>query len=151
MKRNTIIKASGFAMLILFLGTTMPTYAGPHPEHAPYLHALEHLRTARWLLEHRPGNWKQSEDEMAAVREIDKAINEIKMLRIDDGHDNNWTPTISAEQKERRGRLRQAADLLHRAHADIKDEDTAFGKGLRDRALMHIDAAASATERAMRQ
>src|ERR1700722_6123962 len=56
--------------------------AGPHPY---YLHALSDLRAARWMIEHRPGNWVQTQDEIAAVHRIDAAIGEIKKASIEDG------------------------------------------------------------------
>ena len=49
--------------------------AAPPPRHHPaYLHALSDLRTSRWLIDHRPGNWAQTADKIEAVRQIDAAI-----------------------------------------------------------------------------
>src|ERR1700734_745230 len=56
--------------------------SGPHPY---YLHALSDLRAARWMIEHRPGNWAQTQDEIEAVHRIDAAIGEIKKASIEDG------------------------------------------------------------------
>jgi hypothetical protein len=154
MKRNAIITSAGFAMLILFLTTTSKVNAGitaQPADHPAYLRALSDLRAARWMLEHRPGNWKQTEDEMQAVREIDKAIGEIKQASIDDGKDVNWHPQVD-EKPDHVGRLHAAADYLRKAREDVnKEEDNAFAKGLKNRALEHINGAMGATERAMKQ
>ena len=37
------------------------------------------------MIEHRPGNWAQQNDEVEAVHHIDAAIGEIKKASIDDG------------------------------------------------------------------
>ena len=141
-------------MLILFFSTTLKLNAGvtaKYPDHPAYLHALSDLRAARWMLEHRPGNWKQTEDEMNAVREIDKAINEIKQASIDDGKDVNWHPQVD-ERPDHAGRLHAAADYLRKAREDVnREEDNGFARGLKNRALQHINAAIGGTERAMKQ
>ena len=46
-------------------------------DHPYYLHALSDLRAARWMIEHRPGDWQRTVDEMDAVKRIDEAIGEI--------------------------------------------------------------------------
>ena len=53
-----------------------PVATSPQPQHPYYLHALSDLRAARWMIEHRPGDWQQTMDEQQAVRRIDAAINE---------------------------------------------------------------------------
>jgi len=120
-------------------------------EHPNYIEALSDLRAARWMLDHRPGNWEQSEDEMLAIKEIDRAIDEIKKASIDDGKDVNWHPAVD-EHPAHADRLKDAQDFLRKARQDIsKEEDNAFANGLRDRAYNHIDAAMGATDRAIRQ
>ena len=46
---------------IFFLTVQFNVMAQEHPH---YLHALSDLRAARWEIEHRPGNWTLSIDEM---------------------------------------------------------------------------------------
>jgi hypothetical protein len=119
---------------------------GKHPF---YLHALSDLRAARWMLEHRPGDPAVSGQEDVAVTEIDKAIGEIKKASIDDGKDIHDHPPVQGVN-DRPGRLHKAADLLRQVHGDVaREEDDPFTRGLRDRAIMHIDEALHATEHAI--
>jgi hypothetical protein len=123
------------------------TVAGPHPY---YLHALSDLRAARWMIEHRPGNWAQTEDEIAAVHRIDAAIGEIKKASIEDGKNLEDHPPVD-EKADHPGRLHAALDFLRKARQDIShDEDNAFAQGLQARAYGHIDGAIDAVKRAIR-
>jgi hypothetical protein len=120
---------------------------GPHPY---YLHALSDLRAARWMIEHRPGNWVQTRDEMEAVRRIDRAIGEIKKASIEDGKNIEDHPPVD-ELSDHAGRLHKALDFLRKARQDIgHDEDNVFAQGLQARAYGHIDGAIGAVKRAMR-
>jgi hypothetical protein len=115
--------------------------APPPPQHPAYLHALSDLRAARWLIEHRPGDWAQTSDEVEAVRQIDAAIGDIKSAAFDDGKNLNDHPPVD-ERPEQRGRIHEAIQILQRARADIeREEDNGFANGLRNRAIGHIDAA----------
>jgi hypothetical protein len=119
---------------------------GKHPF---YLHALSDLRAARWLLEHRPGDAAVSGQEDVAITEIDKAIGEIKRASIDDGKDIHDHPPVQGVP-DRPGRLHKAAELLRKVHSDVaREEDDPFTRGLRDRAVMHVDEALHATEHAI--
>src|SRR5579862_1293025 len=120
-------------------------------DHPYYLHALSDLRAARWMIEHRPGNWAQSMDEMEAVKQIDAAIGEIRKAAIEDGKNLQDHPPVD-ERNEHMGRLHEAVDFLRKARKDIShDEDNKFAQGLQARAYMHIDAAINATRRAIHQ
>jgi hypothetical protein len=119
---------------------------GPHPY---YLHALSDLRAARWMIEHRPGNWAQTQDEMEAVRRIDAAINEIRKASIEDGKNPEDHPHVD-ELSDHSGRLHKALDFLRKARQDIShDEDNVFAQGLQARAYGHIDGAIGAVKRAI--
>jgi hypothetical protein len=119
---------------------------GKHPF---YLHALSDLRTARWMLEHRPGDAAVSGQEDVAITEIDAAIGEIKRAAIDDGKDIHDHPKVDAPN-DRPGRLHRALELLRKTHADVaREEDDPMTKGLRNRAVGHIDGAIHATEGAI--
>jgi hypothetical protein len=119
---------------------------GKHPY---YLHALSDLRAARWMLEHRPGDAAVSAQEDVAVTEIDKAINEIKHAAIDDGKDIHDHVGIDAPH-DHPGRLHKALEILRKVHSDVaREEDDPFTKGLRNRAVVHIDEAMHATEHAI--
>jgi hypothetical protein len=119
---------------------------GPHPY---YLHALSDLRAARWMIEHRPGNWAQTQDEIEAVHRIDAAIGEIRKASIEDGKNPNDHPPVD-ERNDHAGRLHAALDYLRKARQDIShDEDNAFAQGLQARAYGHIDGAIDAVKRAI--
>jgi hypothetical protein len=121
------------------------TYS-PHPY---YLHALSDLRTARWMIEHRPGNWAQTQDEIEAVHRIDAAIGEIKKASIEDGKNIADHPHVD-ERPDHSGRLHAALDYLRKARQDIgHDEDNVFAQGLQARAYGHIDGAINAVKRAI--
>jgi hypothetical protein len=114
------------------------------PTHPAYLHALSDLRSARWLIEHRPSDWAQTNDEVAAVRQIDAAINDIKQAAINDGKNLNDHPPTDAHF-DNRGRIHEALRLLGKARTDVaREEDNAYASGLRNRAVGHIDGAITA-------
>lgn len=118
-------------------------------KHPAYLHALSDLRAARWMLEHRPGDGAVSGQEDVAITEVDAAIREIKKAAIDDGKDIHDHPGVS-DIGDRPGRLHKALDLLHKTHDDVaREEDDPMVKGLRNRAVGHIDAAIEATKHAI--
>jgi hypothetical protein len=111
---------------------------GPHPA---YIHALSDLRAARYFLAE---GWQwdavRREDDHA-IREIDAAISEIKRAAIDDGKNLNDHPPIDTRLSPH-DRFRKANELLWKAHQDLeRAEDVPEARGLRDRALMHIDEA----------
>jgi len=118
-------------------------------EHPAYLHALSDLRGARWLIDHRPGNWQQNFSEKEAVAQIDLAIDVIKKASIDDGKNLNDHPPVD-EKPDRAGRLQSAADFLEKARADVnQEEDNTFANGLKDQSFRHISQALSWTKRAI--
>ncbi|MGC1550053.1 MAG: hypothetical protein WA777_16140 [Rhodanobacter sp.] len=147
MKLN--IKRLGMmALLGLFL--PLAAHADLPGRHPYYLHALSDLRGARWLLEHRPGDPAVSGQEDVAITEIERAIGEIKHASIDDGKNLDDHPPIDYPH-DHPGRLHKAIDLLHKVHNDVaREEDDPQTHGLKDRALMHIDEATHAAERALR-
>ena len=121
----------------------------PPPHHPAYLQALSELRVARWMIEHKVGDYAQSVDEAEAVRQIDFAINDLKQAAFDDGKNVNDHPPVE-EIPDHRGRLHNALDHLHKAQNMIsREEDNGYASGLRGRALGHVDAAARATAHAI--
>jgi hypothetical protein len=134
-----------------FFGAVKANAAGVNAfgGHPYYLHALSDLRAARWMIEHRPGNWNQTVDEIEAVHRIDAAIGEIKKASIEDGKNIQDHPPIS-EVPDHAGRLHKALDFLRQARSDIShDEDNMFAQGLQARAYGHIDGAIGAVKRAI--
>jgi hypothetical protein len=119
---------------------------GKHPH---YLHALSDLRAARWMLEHRPGDAAVSGQEDAAITEIDLAIGEMKKAAVWDGKDIHDHVKVD-DPPDRPGRLHKALELLREAHQDVaREEDDPLTRGLRDRAIGHVDGAIHATEHAI--
>jgi len=60
------------------------------------------------------------------------------------------TIPVPMYRNDYRGRLHKAADLLRKVHADTyREEDNPSARGLRDRAIGHVDAALHATEQAI--
>jgi hypothetical protein len=136
----------GVSSLVVFLALPFAANADLPGKHPAYLHALSDLRTARWMLEHRPGDAAVSRHEDAAIMEIDKAIGEIKHAAIDDGKDLHDHP--GADVADRPGRLHKALELLRKVHSDVaREEDDPMTRGLRNHAVGHIDAAIHETER----
>ena len=137
-------------LLLLCVGLPLAANADMPGKHPYYLHALSDLRSARWLIEHRPGDAAVSSQEDVAITEIDAAIGEIKRAAIDDGKDIHDHPAIDAPT-DRPGRLHKSLELLRKVHSDVaREEDDPMTRGLRNRAVGHIDAAIHANERAIR-
>lgn len=146
MRLSLLVGAAFAFVLTTSCSATVKTTRADHPY---YLHALSDLRAARWMIEHRPGNWEQTTDEMEAVHQIDAAIGEIKKAAIDDGKNLEDHPPVD-EANEHNGRLHVSVDFLRKARQDIShDEDNIFAEGLQARAYNHIDAAISAVKRAI--
>jgi hypothetical protein len=144
MKYRNWLGASG---LVLFLAIPFAANADLPGKHPAYLHALTDLRAARWMLEHRPGDAVVSKHEDLAIMEVDKTIGEIKRAAIDDGKDVHDHPAVDVAA-DRPGRLHKALELLRKVHSDVaREEDDPMTKGLRDRAVGHIDAAIHETEK----
>jgi hypothetical protein len=134
---------------MLLVALPMMASAALPGRHPYYLHALTDLRTARWLLSHRPGGALQSRDEEAAIFEIEKALGEIKRASIDDGKGLDAPLSVDVPP-ERGGRLHRALDLLRQVRSDVaREEDDPYTRGLRDRAVLHVDDAIHTTERAI--
>ena len=141
---------SMLSALLLLLALPLAANADLPGKHPYYLHALTDLRTARWMLEHRPGDAAVSAQEDVAVTEIDKAIGEIKRASIDDGKDIHDHPAVDVPG-DHPGRLHKARELLRKVHSDVdREEDDPMTKGLKDRAVHHIDEAIHATDRALK-
>jgi hypothetical protein len=143
-KSKLVLHGHLLLLVLLFAGC-----ASQPSKHPAYLHALTDLRAARWMLEHRPGDAAVSAHEDEAIGEIDRAIAEIKRAAIDDGRNIHDHPSVDVPN-DYRGRLHRAAELLRKVRADTyREEDNPTARGLRDRAIGHIDAALHATERAI--
>jgi hypothetical protein len=111
---------------------------GPHPA---YLHALSDLRAARHYLNDGWAWAPVRRDDNAAIREIDAAIDEIKKASINDGKGLSDPFPIDSHLSPH-DRFRKANELLWSAHNDLsRAEDVPQSRGLRDRAIQHVDRA----------
>jgi hypothetical protein len=143
MKR--LIQTSLAAMIVV---AALP-FAAHAEEHPAYLHALSDLRSARWLIKHRAAGWKAAMEEDEAWRDIERAIGEIKHAAIDDGKDIEDHPAAQ-DQGDHGGRLHRALDLLRKTRDDLKQaEENGHARGLRRRALKHVDNAIRHVEHAI--
>jgi len=132
---------------LLTLGFAAPTAFADQPgKHPAYLHALTDLRNARANLERRKGDAEMKWDEARAIGDIDAAIRKIKEAAIDDGKNLQDHPPLDAKEPYS-GRLHHALEALNAAHHDInQEEDNAYAKGLKRRALADIDSAVMRTK-----
>jgi hypothetical protein len=127
--------------VFLLAVSTALTWADEPGRHPAYLHALTDLRHARAHLDRLTPSDRIDNEEQRAIDEIDRAIGEIKNASIDDGKNLNDHPGVDARMG-RQGRYHRALELLDKAHNDIaREEDDPSSRGLRDRALHHIDEA----------
>ena len=82
---------------------------------------------------------------------IAAAIGEIKRASIDDGKNLEDHPPIDARMRPD-GRFRKALELLDKAHNDTaRAEDVPQARGMRDRAIHHIDQAHGTVDDAIRR
>ena len=137
--------------LILALAIALPantSFADVPGAHPGYLHALSDLRYARALIENDSPAAVEHYQHWA-LHEIDEAIREIKEAAIDDGKDLNVHPPVQPQWPVS-GRYHRALEAIRNAHRDVADhEQNEFVRGLRDRAIDHIDEAHSAVEHAI--
>ena len=137
-KARWIVVAVGLIAAVVPMTMQAQEVPGPHPH---YLHALSDLRAARHYLNDSWAWDPVRRDDNAAIREIDAAINEIKRASIDDGKGLNDPFTIDTHLSPH-DRFRKANELLWSAHNDLsKAEDVPEARGLRNRAIGHVDAA----------
>jgi hypothetical protein len=150
-KQGTILKmvlaAAGLMVAAAPMTLQAQVVPGPHPA---YLHALSDLRAARHYL-HDGWAWGPvRHDDDVAIREIDAAIGEIKHAAIDDGK-GDADPFSIDRSLSPHDRFRKANELLAAAHHDLdRAEDVPESRGLRNRALGHIDAAHQIVDNAWR-
>lgn len=140
------------AMTALAISTIMfqAAPANSQPAVPKYLHALSDLRSARgWLdADHRPelGDLRHN-----AIKEIDKAIDEVKKAAKDDGRNLNFVPPPQ-QSAAPGGMVHTALDLLDRAYQDVSaGADAPQNAGLQTRALQHIAAARAAVQQMFRR
>lgn len=149
-RRTTLIKAVLGLAGVMAAGAPAMMQAqvpGPHPA---YLHALGDLRAARHYLHDGWVYGPVRHEDDAAIREIDAAIREIKHAAIDDGKGDSDPFPIDGHLSPH-DRFGKANELLAAAHHDLDHaEDVPEARGLRDRAIGHIDQAHQIVDAAWR-
>ena len=136
-------------VLTLSLAVPVASFAGFFGDHPRYVHALSDIRYARALIQ-RPDQANVLPDEQNALQELDVATSEIKVAARDDWKPIDGRPSIDAHL-DHRGRFTEALKVLARAHDDVcKEEDDHKARGLRNRAVTHLDQAMNYIRQAMR-
>ena len=139
MRFRTLGVPLAFAAAALFLSMSAQAQWWRH--HPGYLHAMSDLRTAYWLVQHHGADDREMyRDERGALGDIRAAYQELKNASILDDKDIDDQPPAQMNFADHRGRLHQALDLLLEARHDIsREESDPEARGLRNRALVHID------------
>ena len=128
-------------LLFVVAACTALTFADTPGRHPGYLHALSNLRGARAHLGQMGPNEHMDREAHHAIGEIDAAINEFKSAAVEDAKNLNDHPPVNPHM-ERKERYHRALELLDRARGDAaQEEDDPSARGLRDRALHHVDEA----------
>jgi hypothetical protein len=144
--RSSMLQIVAAAAVALFAAA--PTWADNPGKHPAYLHALSDLRDARAHLEHLSSD-PVDQQQMHAIDQIDKAINDIKHAAIMDGKDIQDHMPVDAHLV-RDGRLHKALELLDKAKRDVSgEEDQPDTQGLQLRTIHHIDEARHAVAHAI--
>jgi hypothetical protein len=133
-----IVAVASMAFLAI---AAAPSQAQGYEKHPRYLRALSDLRLMRAYLDRLTPSERVDEESQRAIAEIDAAIREIKLASIDDGKDLRFHPPIDA-RIEPTDRFHKAREAGNAAWADInQEEDNEYARGLKHRALDHIEAA----------
>jgi hypothetical protein len=147
MKKSLLLLSLLIGAIALLPAAARADVPGPHPA---YLHALSDLRAARAYLSEGWGWDAVRREDEHAIEEIDAAIREIKHAAIDNGKDVRDHQPIDTHMGWH-DRFARANELLARAHRDLEHaEDVPQARGLRDRAILHIDEAHRTVDRAWR-
>jgi hypothetical protein len=137
MKVSKIILFSGI-LFALGVGGRMVAQAQEHPQ---YLHALSDLRMMRGYLDRQTPDEHLDDEATAAIHEIDAAMEQIKAASIDDHKDVHADMPTDAKLSYT-DRYRKARDFGDAAWHDVDQaEDNGSVKGLKHRALDHIEKA----------
>jgi hypothetical protein len=126
------------ALCFTFAMGSVPSQAQEHPA---YLHALSDLRLMRAYLDRLTPNEHVDEESAHAIEEIDAAIREIKAASIEDHKDLRDHMPIDARITPT-DRFHKAREAGNAAWHDLdREEDNEFARGLKHRALDHIEKA----------
>jgi len=125
------------ALAATLLAVPLAARADSPGRHPFYIHALTDLRTARWLLLHRPDNPHAQE----AVHHIEAAIGDIKAAAYEDGKNLDDHPPVDVPP-DWNGTLHRSLELLRGVRRDVaQPEDDRAARGLQRRSLGNVDEA----------
>ena len=120
-------------------------------QHPAYMHALSDLRLMRAYLDRLTPSEHVDAEQQNAIGEIDAAIREIKEAAIDDHRDLRDHAPIDANITPA-SRFRKAREAGDAAWHDLdREEDNGFARGLKHRALGHIEKANHIVDHIMRR
>jgi hypothetical protein len=117
-----------------------PPPGGTHPE---YLHAIDHLRQARGILQVPYNEPLHKQAAAQAIPVLDHAIDHLKNAARLDGKSLAGVPPPDNHLDEK-GKFHKVAELLQMAHHDLAGtgpESDPSARGPRDAALKDIDEA----------
>jgi hypothetical protein len=137
MKLSKIILLSG-VLFALCVSSRVVAHAQEHPH---YLRALSDLRMMRGYLDKQTPDERIDDESSRAIQEIDAAIQEIKAASIDDHKDlhDAMPPDARLTYSDRYRKARESGDAAW--HDVDQAEDNGAVKGLKHRALDHIEKA----------
>jgi hypothetical protein len=143
---KNIVLGAAFALPLLASTLAIADEPGRHPH---YIHALSDLRAAQWQIDHRrPEDGEVREDEQVSSDEVAIAIRSVTDAASREGKDLGFQPPPDVPMAYG-GRLHAAIDLLRAAHNDLAlPEDDPVARGQQHAALLRVDAALHAAQRA---
>jgi hypothetical protein len=130
-----------FALCLTFVIGTVPSQAQGFGNHPAYLHALSDLRLMRAYLDRLTPSERVDDESAHAIDEIDAAIREIKEASIDDHKNLRDHMPIDARITPS-NRFHRAREAGNAAWHDLdREEDNDFARGLKHRAMDHVEKA----------
>ncbi len=155
MKKAIQMKVAAFALVITSGCLWNPAHAqGAQVQpgatlHPSYFRAFDDLTAARHYLNDGWSYAPVRTDTMAAVREIDGALQEIKSAAIEKGRGRDLADTSRPDLRiSPHDRVRKAQELLAAAHQQMAQENVPSERDLEHRITDHIDSARNIVDRA---
>ncbi|HAT31245.1 MAG TPA: hypothetical protein DCW29_10455 [Janthinobacterium sp.] len=145
------MKISQLLLSLPFLAAlSLSAHADEPGRHPAYVHAMNDLREANWMVEHRhPENGNINAAEQRVSDEIHAAYRELKQAASYDGKDFRNKPDIDTSMP-REGMMHRALEALRLAHTAVaQPEDDSRSRDMQHRALQHIDSAIDAAKHAI--
>jgi hypothetical protein len=138
MNRSLYSPSGRLALVIAIMISAATAFAS-----GPYDNALINLRSAHYLIDSHPADWKGAPQETEAKNDIAAAMGEIKKAGIDDGKDLKEHPLDVERITDRKSRLLKALQLLKTTQTEITraEESDPKKKQLKASSLAHLSQA----------